>query len=139
MTLSNRWRRASWPAAMLFVLVGCASSGQGTAAGETEEEGSGEVSSVTVEVQNDLTSRRPVDVRIVSSAGERVLLGSVQLGRTRAFEYRSSSFSGTFSLIAQAPGGATIESQPFSLFAGYTVSWRLSTNLTRLFAGTGGV
>jgi hypothetical protein len=121
-----------------MLLVGCASGGQGTAGGDTEEEEPGEVSSVTVEVTNDPTVRRPVTVRIVSSAGERVILGSVPAGGTRTFEYRSSSFSGTFSLVAQAPGFTDIQSQPFSLFAGYTVSWRLATNLTRLFAGTGG-
>lgn len=136
MRLRQRRRWALGPTALL--LIGCASSGQ-TASGEPEDAEAGEVSSVSFEVSNDFTARRPVTVFVRSSAGERSLLGSVQPGQTRAFEFKSTSFTGTFQLIAQAPGFDDITSQPFSLFAGYTVSWRLAINATRVFAGTGGV
>lgn len=133
-TTHRRW--ALGPTALLF--IGCASSGQ-TASADTEDKPSGEVQSVTIEVTNDPTVRRPITVIITSSAGERVVLGSVPANRTRSFEFRSSSLTGTFVLIAQAPGFEEIRSQPFSLFPGYTVTWRLATNLTRVFYGDGGV
>ena len=82
---------------------------------------------ITVSVQNDLTSRSDVIVRMLSSGGS-TLLGGVSPGERERFGYSPRFLAGSHALTASTGDGRTIRSRSFRLFPGAVVTWRLRVN-----------
>ena len=87
---------------------------------------------IPVLVDNDLTSRSDVTVRMVAANGASSLLGGASPGRTRQFRYTDRMFSGSYHLTAETGDGRVIESRPFTLFPGAAVIWTLRRNTLRV-------
>jgi hypothetical protein len=104
--------------ACLLVLAGCASAErqQGRAQGPME-----------VVVENTRPSGAAVSIQIVSSTGERTLLGAVAPLNTETFRVTLSQ-DWSYRLVAQTPEGGRIVSQSFALAPGEEVHWTLPFN-----------
>lgn len=87
---------------------------------------------VPVRVDNDLTNRGDVTVRMIASTGASALLGGAPPGGTRTFEYRERLLSGRYHLRASTGDGRTIQSRPFTLFPGAAVLWELQHNVVQV-------
>ena len=84
---------------------------------------------VSIRVENDLTPRSDVTIRLRTGGGASVLLGGAPPGGRRAFEFRERLLSGNFQLIATTGDGRTIRSRQFTLFPGSAVRWRMRRNI----------
>lgn len=107
------------PLTVLPFLLACGSWASG--GGSSEQR-------VPVQVDNDLTTRSDVTVRMHSSTGASRVLGGAPPGGERLFEYRDQVLSGFYRLSARTSDGRTIESRTFTLFPGAGVVWRLQRN-----------
>ena len=87
---------------------------------------------VPVQVENDLTQRSDVSVRLIGSTGYTALLGGAPPGGSRLFEYRERLLSGTYRLRASTGDGRIVESRPFTLFPGSGVLWELERNVLQV-------
>ncbi|MEJ2503640.1 MAG: hypothetical protein P8177_10085 [Gemmatimonadota bacterium] len=87
---------------------------------------------IPVLVENDLTNRSDVTVRMVAANGASSLLGGASPGRTRQLRYTDRMFSGNYRLTAETGDGRVIESRPFTLFRGAAVIWSLQRNVLRV-------
>jgi hypothetical protein len=87
---------------------------------------------ISVWVENDLTIRADVTIRMVASTGPSRLLGGVSPGREVELQYRARSFSGTYALTATTASGDEIRSRFFTLFSGAAVFWELQRNELRV-------
>ena len=111
--------RRFWALPLVLLLVGCASwTGGGGGSGQR----------VPVQVDNDLTTRSDVTLRMHSSTGASRVLGGAPPGGERLFEYRDQVLSGLYRLSARTSDGRMIESRTFTLFPGAGVVWRLQRN-----------
>lgn len=90
---------------------------------------------VGVEVRNDLVPARSLTVRLVSSRGRRVLLGSVAPGQTEVLHVREPNYNGSFRLIAEMSGGGEVASNVFSLEANGRLIWQVRANIVRFSGG----
>jgi hypothetical protein len=81
-----------------------------------------------VTVENDLTPRTPVEIRLVSVDGGERFLGSVSPGRTRTFEFEDTGYAGQYQLTGETGGGRHVASRPFQLVAAAWILWRLTAN-----------
>ena len=101
---------------VLVAACGCATGG---VAGEGRP---------TVVVDNDVVPPTAVTVYVVDEFENRQLLGDVSPLDQRAFTVRPNS-TGQYQLMARTTAGSELVSPRFTLLAGETVEWRLSTNL----------
>ena len=62
---------------------------------------------VPVHVENDLTNRSDVTVRMVSRSGARWLLGGAAPGADASFEFRTQGLTGSYALTAMTARGGT--------------------------------
>ncbi|NIQ54350.1 MAG: hypothetical protein GWN71_13535 [Gammaproteobacteria bacterium] len=107
----------------LLVLPACASTGEGSDEGTLH---------VPIQVENDLTARGDVTIRIVASNGASAFLGGAAPGSARIFDYREGMFSGNYRLTARTGDGRVIRSRPFTLFPGAGVIWQLQRNVLQV-------
>lgn len=116
--------RPHWTILLLALLFSaCASSGAGAGSGGPL---------VPVQVENDLTNRGDVTIRVVASTGASSLLGGLAPGRARIFQYRAEVISGNYRLTARTGDGREIESRLFTLFPGAGVTWQLQRNVLQV-------
>lgn len=108
-----------------ILVLGCASSGK---------EQPDETHAIPVIVENDLTTRSDVTVRLRTGDGNSVVLGGAPPGADRRFAYRARLLSGDFQLIATTGDGRTITSRQFTLFPGTAVVWRLRQNTLQVIS-----
>lgn len=87
---------------------------------------------IPILVDNDLTSRSDVTIRMVAASGASSLLGGASPGRTRQFRFTDPMFSGSYHLTAETGDGRVIDSRPFTLFPGAAVIWSLQRNTLRV-------
>jgi hypothetical protein len=87
---------------------------------------------VLVQVENDLTRRADVTVRMVDNTGAARVLGGVPPGREGVFGYSQRRFSGTYVLTATTGSGRVIVSRTFTLFPQATVVWQIQRNQLRV-------
>lgn len=128
--LTRRVRRPACFAAAgaLLLLAGCASGGaEGSGPGAPPAE----PVTIKVTVNNNLTPRTQVTVRLQSGGVTRIL-GGASPGRERTFDVEGPTLSGTHLLTATGDAGVTIVSQPFSLFANSWITWRLQGNVLQV-------
>ena len=86
---------------------------------------------IPVTVDNDLTDRSDVLVRMVGGDGSS-LLGGIPPGQERSFSYRTGMLAGSFTLTATTGDGRTLRSRSFTLFPGAFVSWGIQLNDLRV-------
>ena len=110
-----------------YLVVFCAVFAIGCASSPSEE--AAQDHAVSIRVENDLTPRSDVTIRLRTGAGASVLLGGAPPGGRRAFEFRERLLSGSFQLIATTGDGRTIRSRQFTLFPGSAVRWRMRRNI----------
>jgi hypothetical protein len=113
----------------MVLLVGCASSGgQSEGAGRAIETGSGPgYETMQIVVRNDLPSGAASSIQVVSTTGERTLLGAVPPLETQTFNVRLNG-DWSYRLVAESVGGRRVSSQLFTVSPGGQVSWRLPDN-----------
>lgn len=116
--------RATVLAAVAGLAVAC--GGPKTERPNGQLEGAREALRVTVE--NDLTPRTPVEVRLESLDGGGRFLGGVSPGRTRTFELDDTGYSGAYRLVGETGGGRRMTSRSFQLVPAAWVEWRLTAN-----------
>lgn len=81
-----------------------------------------------VTVENDLTPRTPVQVRLEALDGGGRFLGSVSPGRTRTFEFEDTGYAGAYRLVGETGGGRRLQSRSFQLVPAAWVQWTLTPN-----------
>lgn len=96
----------------------------------------GDASTIRVTVENDLTERSDILVRIMSGSGVPATLGGVSPGQRRTFEFREPLIAGSYTLTASAGDGRELRSRPFTLFPEATVVWRLQHDELRVLSGS---
>jgi hypothetical protein len=77
---------------------------------------------IPVTVENNLTPRTAVTVRITSASATRVVLGIVSPGRSRTLQFEESFFESGYQLIAETTEGQTITSRVFQLYPSWTLT-----------------
>ena len=97
----------------------------------------GDLYRIAVHVENDLTARSDVTVRMVASTGASSLLGGVPPGQERSFEYRERLLTGSYALTASTGDGRLLRSRAFTLFPGAAVLWSIQLNDLRVVEGSG--
>ncbi len=120
--------RTLLPLVAAALLASCATGGWKPSERVTGEE-------AVVEVHNDLSPPREITVRVLSSTGQRVLIGTVPAGRTRTLRFQASGFNGQYRLAGESMGGSTVTSSYFTLSAGDRLVWTVGPNLVRFDAG----
>lgn len=108
------------------------STGLAVACAKSDDAGTQPSFIVPVHVENDLTNRADVSIRMLASTGASALIGGAPPGGARTFDYRERNLSGTFRLRASTGDGRTIESRPFTLFPGAAVLWELQRNVVQV-------
>ncbi len=111
--------RFAWLLVAALLVAACATSG-----GRREPR----PTLVRVIVQNNLRPAGEVTIRLISSTGERRVLGSVPPGSDRTLEFEDATFTGTFQLVARLADGNQVESRSFTLFPAARVEWVLFNN-----------
>jgi len=106
--------------------------GAGLACGQRDTGGPEPNLVVPVQVENDLTQRSDVSIRLIGSTGYTALLGGAPPGASRLFEYRERLLSGTYRLRASTGDGRIINSRPFTLFPGSGVLWEIERNVVQV-------
>lgn len=96
----------------------------------------GDAAAVQVTVENDLTDRSDVLVRIVPGSGVPSTLGGVSPGRSGTFQFREPLTAGRYILTASTGDGRVLRSRPFTLFPSATVVWRLQHDELRVLSAT---
>lgn len=115
-------------AALLAAVAGLAAACGGPKA-ERPEAGPGEPrEELRVTVENDLTPRTPVEVRLVSLDGGSRFMGSVSPGRTRTFELEDTGYAGAYRLEGETGSGRRLTSRSFQLVPAAWIRWRLTAN-----------
>ncbi len=109
-------------AGLTLALAACATGG---AAGT--ESGAGIGSDVTIVVENTESPGSTISVSLVSSTGDRTLLGSVGPHQTETFQV-SVPTDRAYRLVAGLTGGGDIASDRFPLSPGAQVRWTLPFN-----------
>jgi hypothetical protein len=80
-------------------------------------------------VNNNLTPRSVVTVRVEAVSGARVTLGSVPPGGIRQLRLKETVFTTAFQLVAVEADGRAVTSQTFQLFPRALVTWSLRNNV----------
>jgi hypothetical protein len=108
--------------ASAFILAGCAS-----ARGRTE----GPTVPIDVQVNNNLHFPGDITVYVVSSGGNRTLLGGAPPGTTRNFTFKPVSFSEPYYFLATRARGRDIRSATFTVRSDLTgrIDWSLAPNV----------
>jgi hypothetical protein len=83
---------------------------------------------VTVVVRNDLRPETAVTVRLVSSAGVRLVLGSVPPNASRTMTADNQRFAGQYRLVVEGADGREVQSSAFTLLPNARVTWGLFAN-----------
>lgn len=104
---------------LLPLLASCASGGRPTRREEA-----------VVLVRNNLPLPTQLTVYVVSTLGERQMLGNVIPRETGQLRFRAPSISGQYRFVAIADGGRELVSQPVALNGGDMVEWNLLQNTT---------
>ena len=112
-----RARRFMATALVLVSAGGCATGGSGRGLG-----------SPTLVVDNDVTPPTAVTVYVVDEFDNRRLLGNVSPLEQRGLSVTPNS-TGQYQLMARTTAGFEVVSRRFTLLAGETAEWRLSTNV----------
>ncbi|NIQ53421.1 MAG: hypothetical protein GWN71_08295 [Gammaproteobacteria bacterium] len=86
-------------------------------------------------MENDLTDRSDVLVRIVAGGGVPSTLGGVSPGGRETFRFHEPLVAGNYVLTASAGDGRVLRSRPFTLFPGAMVVWRLQHDELRILGG----
>ena len=79
-------------------------------------------------MNNDVTPPTAVTVYVVDEFDNRRLLGNVSPLEQRGFSVTPNS-TGQYQLMARTTAGSEVVSRRFTLLAGETAEWRLSTNV----------
>lgn len=103
----------------LPLLASCASGGRPTRREEA-----------VLLVRNNLQLPTQLTVYVVSTLGERQMLGNVVPRETGQLRFRAPSISGQYRFVAVADGGRELVSQPIALNGGDMVEWNLLQNTT---------
>lgn len=96
----------------------------------------GDTSTVRVRVENDLTDRTDVLVRIVPGSGVPSTLGGVPPGERQTFQFREPLIAGRYTLSASTGDGRVLRSRPFTLFPEAIVVWRLQHDELLVLSGS---
>jgi hypothetical protein len=115
--------------AAALLAAGCASSsGRSEEGAQIVETGSGpQFETMQIVVRNDRPSGAASSVQVVSTTGERTLLGAVAPLDTQTFDVKLNG-NWSYRLVAEAAGGGRVVSQLFPVSEGGRVSWRLPDN-----------
>jgi hypothetical protein len=109
----------------LPLLLGCAA---GSAASGPRAPSPADARTIIVQVNNNLTPRSVVTVRVEAVSGARVTLGSVPPGGIRQLRLKETVFTTAFQLVALRADGSTVTSRAFQLSPRALVIWSLRTN-----------
>jgi hypothetical protein len=115
---------------MALVLAACASGGVGGGAGTDPGR------ALTVRVTNDLVPPAQITVWMLSDAGSRRRLGTVQPNQKGEFSYVPASRGLEHRLSAEAVDGRVITSDPFTLVGVTAVTWGPRLRAVRFETGT---
>jgi len=111
---------------VVSVLPGCAGGGSSEPVSGTPAPGESNV--IPISVNNNLSPRTSVTVRLINDGVIRIL-GGVGGGAERTFDVGSPGLTGQHRLSATGTGlDQEVLSQPFTLSANSTVGWTLAGN-----------
>jgi hypothetical protein len=91
--------------------------------------------SVLVQVENNLVVPTPISVYVLSAAGDRRLLGTVNAGAHTTLRFRSPVITGNYRFEARVASqrlGDTLQSPLVALSGGETVTWDVRSNVVLL-------
>ena len=122
-------RRCCMVIAAALLAGGCAGAGgRSEERVQTVETGSGRsYETMRIVVRNQRPSGAASSVQIVSTTGERTLLGAVAPLDTQTFDVTLNG-NWSYRLVAEAAGGGRVVSQLFPVSEGGRVTWRLPDN-----------
>ena len=120
--MRKRFALAATMLALTFVSTSCAST---SSAGETAD--AGPTFDVQIEVENAVSGLAPLSIYIQRQSSGRKLLGTVNSGQKRTFNYTASS--GVYTLSApRSAGQETFTSEQIQLNGSEKIFWRLPAN-----------
>jgi hypothetical protein len=91
--------------------------------------------SVDVEIDNNLVVPTPLTIYVLSAAGQRQLLGSVNAGRQTTLRFRNGAITGAYRFVAREASqthGEYLTSPAIDLRGGELVTWNLRSNVVLL-------